>query len=476
MLSIGKPQTILLLLCVTGLQGPELAVAQVSRVVDAWVGAWNSGNLDALDECLAPGFVRASSGMTGVASGSSGFREAVGRYRRALPDLHLVVHDDFRSPGRGVLDTTPNRPTSPDRVLLRWTITGTPAHWGGEGGAGAGRVAIRGMTVLHVIDGLLVGDWSMTRDSDLLEALGIDKTDTERPAVGDSVATKRRVEDGMVMVHVPEGEFVMGATTSRWDRMIRPWGGGHAWYHVPDQGPRHRLRLSAFWIDRTEVTVAMFRRFVEETGWVTTAEREGGGRPYRTGPQDQEWPITQGVEWRHPRAPDSEARGDHPVVHVSWDDADAYCTWAEARLPTEAEWEKAARGIDERIYPWGDSFDGLRLNYCDDQCAVYWRDSEFDDGYAYTAPVGSYPGGASPYGALDMMGNVWEWVSDWYSESYYSVSPAQDPPGPRSGTQRAMRGGAWYDLGFFRVTLRWRNEPDDRYEDVGFRCALSAPS
>jgi serine/threonine-protein kinase len=327
------------------------------------------------------------------------------------------------------------------------------------------------MTVLHIVDGLLVGEWSMTQDRDLLLALGVDDDVTVLSTTEDSIATITRREDGMEMVEVPEGEFVMGAITSRWDRMIRPWGGGHAWYHVPDQGPRHRLQMSAFWIDRTEVTVDMFNSFVEATGWVTAAEREGGGRPYRPGPPDQEWPITEGVDWRHPRAPGSRAEGNHPVVHVSWDDANAYCGWAGARLPTEAEWEKAARGTDERIYPWGSSFDGLRFNYCDGQCPVYWRDSAFNDGYGYTAPVGSYRDGASPYGALDMMGNVWEWVSDWYSESYYSESPAKDPQGPSSGTQRVMRGGAWYDLGFFRVTLRWHNEPTDRYEDVGFRCA-----
>jgi formylglycine-generating enzyme required for sulfatase activity len=475
MLSIGRSLAILLLLSVTGLQGPGLAAAQVQRVVDAWVEAWNSGNPEELDELLAPDFIRDASGVTGVALGSSGLREAVARYRLALPDLHLVVDDEFRAPGRGVLDETLNRPTSPDRVLLRWTITATPANRGGDGRYEAGRVAIRGTTVLHVIDGLLVGEWTVIRDSALLEELGLDETATMAPAVGDPVVEKRRAEDGMIMVFIPEGEFVMGATTRRWDRMIRPWGGGHAWYHVPDQGPRHRVRLGAFWIDRTEVTVDMFRTFVEETGWVTTAEREGGGRPYRAGPPDQEWPITEGVEWRHPRDPDSEAQGDHPVVHVSWNDAKAYCGWAGARLPTEAEWEKAARGTDERWYPWGEAFDGRRLNYCDEGCAVYWHDSEFDDGYAYTSPVGSYPEGASPYGALDMMGNVWEWVSDWYSDTYYSRSPAQDPSGPEFGTQRTMRGGAWVDLGFFRVTLRWRNEPNDRYEDVGFRCALSAP-
>ena len=160
-----------------------------------------------------------------------------------------------------------------------------------------------------------------------------------------------------------------------------------------------------------------------------------------------------GADWQHPFGPESTAEDDHPVVQVSWFDAEAYCAWAGGSLPTEAQWEKAARGTDGRTYPWGSVFDGTWLNYCDASCEG--GDTAFDDGYRFTAPVGSYPAGASPYGALDMAGNVWEWTADWYDDGYYAVSPASNPTGPDSGQYRVLRGGSWnHDRSGMRTAFR----------------------
>ena len=275
-----------------------------------------------------------------------------------------------------------------------------------------------------------------------------------------------RQKDGMIMVYVPAGEFVMGTNGKRIDRK------GNSW-NFTNETPKHKVYLDGYWIDRTEVTVGMFRKFVEETGYKTTAETSGGGRPYRKGPQNQEWPITPGVDWRDPLGGGSTAEDNHPITQVSWDDARAYCKWVGARLPTEAQWEKAARGTDERLFPWGNEFNGDYLNCCDARCTVVrWLNNDYDDGYEYTSPVGSYPQGASPYGVMDMAGNVWEWVADWYYEKYYERSPYKNPSGPKSGNLRAMRGGSWYDLSWVWTTVRHQNHSTDRYLDVGFRCVV----
>jgi formylglycine-generating enzyme required for sulfatase activity len=240
------------------------------------------------------------------------------------------------------------------------------------------------------------------------------------------------------MVYVPDGEFTMGS--DKGDN---------------DEQPIHTVYLDAFYIDETEVTNAQYRACVEAGAC---------NAPSRTTYYDD------------------DDYAQHPVVHVSWNDADAYCRWAGKRLPTEAEWEKAARGTDGRTYPWGNDFDCHKGNFDDEQeFNVYVVPGGPNcDGYVRTAPVGSFLAGASPYGVLDMAGNVWEWVADWYASDYYSQSPDRNPPGPDSGESRVLRGGSWRIVA---ANVRWGIcstyrivfDPDSGYNIVGFRCARGSP-
>jgi formylglycine-generating enzyme required for sulfatase activity len=241
-----------------------------------------------------------------------------------------------------------------------------------------------------------------------------------------------------------------------------------------DERPVHRVNLSPFHIDATEVTNAEFARFVKDTGYKTDAEKKGSSWVFKKGQKD--WAAVEGADWRHPLGPDSNIadQTNHPVVNVSWNDAAAYARWAGKRLPTEAEWEYAARaGREGEIYPWGNQLkpDGKVV-------ANFWQgtwpsDNRMEDRYYYTAPVGSFPPNA--FGLYDIIGNVWEWTADWYASDYYRHSSAKDPKGPESGEQRVARGGSWFCsegyCGAYRVGFRGKSPPDSGFNNVGFRCA-----
>jgi formylglycine-generating enzyme required for sulfatase activity len=228
-------------------------------------------------------------------------------------------------------------------------------------------------------------------------------------------------QDGMPQQFVPAGEFWMGAAAQDPEAN-------------PDERPRHLVFLDAFWMDQTEVTWEMYLQCVAAEGC----------SPIRT---RQEGPAANAF----------------PVQGASWNQAEAYCRWAGRRLPTEAEWEKAAAGSQSRSFPWGDEEpDGARAN--------------FGGLLEGPAAVGQFAAGASPYGVLDLAGNVWEWVADWYDGFYYSRSESVNPTGPETGRFRVLRGGAWNAVpGALRVTNRFFGYPLVNHFD-GFRCAESAPS
>ncbi len=278
-------------------------------------------------------------------------------------------------------------------------------------------------------------------------------------------ASRVSEKDEMTQLYVPAGEFLMGSKKD--DPLVA---------EHEHETPQRTIFLDDFWIDQTEVTNAMFARFIEETEHETYAEKERESYVYVG---EGSWEKIDGASWRYPRGTECDCEVEeietHPVVQVTWDDARLYCEWAGRRLPTEAEWEKAARGPDGALYPWGDAeLAGNLLNVCDGSCPLDWANDSYDDRFEFTAPVGNYSLGASPYGALDMMGNVWEWVGDWYDKDYYEEMPERNPPGPESRQERVLRGGSWSSgAGWVRTSFRHRDPPTDPNDERGFRCASS---
>jgi len=246
-------------------------------------------------------------------------------------------------------------------------------------------------------------------------------------------ATQVTNDVGVTWVYVPKGKFSMGSKKG-----------------FEDETPVHTVTLDAFWIGQTEITNAMYDLCIKSNIC----------RPHvRTDYYSRDGSLPA-----------------YPTVFVSWDDAKKYCQWVGGRLPTEAEWEFAARGTDDRVYPWGNEFQ-CKLGNFDDETAL---DKEVVsggpncDGYQYLAPVGIFPGNISPYGALDMAGNVWEWVSDWYGK--YEKEAAVNPVGPKTGDRRVVRGGSWlnHSDALFRTSNRYSYPPDLADDNVGFRCVIPA--
>ena len=259
------------------------------------------------------------------------------------------------------------------------------------------------------------------------------------------------------MLRVSEGRFSMGSDS------------GEA-----AEGPIHEVTLSNFYMDRFEVTNSEFSKFAAATNHVTDPERAGFGWHWT-----REWKQVKGADWRHPHGPHSSIVGleQHPVVQVSWRDAAAYCQWRRRRLPSEAEWERAARNAGAVPYAWGKApphdSGRYRASYGSERCCS----ADDADGYLYTAPVGSFPSGRSPFGAEDMTGNVWEWVGDTYDEAYYRRSPPTDPINIAPGKRKVIRGGGWGNNSWgLRTTLRHANLPESGLSMVGIRCAKSAPA
>jgi serine/threonine-protein kinase len=237
--------------------------------------------------------------------------------------------------------------------------------------------------------------------------------DSPTPAIS---STWERPADGMVMVYVPEGEFTMGGNDGS-----------------SNEQPVHTVYLDAYWIDQTEVT----------NGIYSVCVQAGACQPPRNTSSTTQTSYYGNSQY-----------ADYPVIYVAWNDAQAYCAWADARLPTEAEWEKAARGTDARTYPWGNTTPNTNL-------------LNFNRNVDDTTAVGNYPSGASPYGAL---------VADWTSETYYGSSPSSNPTGPTSGDLHVLRGGSWHDPEYFVRSAYRGGDPPDYYNIIiGFRCVLASP-
>jgi len=242
---------------------------------------------------------------------------------------------------------------------------------------------------------------------------------------------KLSILDGGTQLYVPAGNFKMG-TTNEGD-----WVG-------EDEFPLHEVKLNSFWMDKTEVTNDRYQKCVQ-AGNCTA-------------------PHSKASETRKSYYDDPNF-SEYPVIQVDWEQAKSYCQWAGRRLPTEAEWEKAARGPTERTFPW------LGEGYGHDLATF---DVDYHWPLADTTRAGNFPKGASYYGVMDMAGNVYEWVADWYAADYYQHSPAQNPMGPDQGIKRVIRGGAWTsDWTFLRTAARLSIYPGQFSDDVGFRCAQS---
>ncbi len=309
------------------------------------------------------------------------------------------------------------------------------------------------------------------------------------------------------MVWIPGGEFSMGCDDPRG----KPFGGREP---MPDARPVHRVQVDGFWIDSTEVTNDQFAAFVAATGYVTVAETPPRAEDFPSAPAEnlvagsivftppegpvsldnhyQWWAYVPGANWRHPTGPDSsiEGLGTRPVVQIAYDDAVAFASWAGKRLPTEAEWEFAARGgLSGATYPWGDDFQPEGRQMANTWQGPFPGDNTSEDGFVFASPVASFP--ANGYGLHDMSGNVWEWCADWYRPDTYARDarkpdqPSKNPRGPDTShdpqepgqAKRVLRGGSFLCTdqycSRYIVGTRGKGEVSSGANHIGFRCVRS---
>lgn len=278
------------------------------------------------------------------------------------------------------------------------------------------------------------------------------------------------------MIKLEGGAFLMGTD----DEIGYPDDG---------EGPVREVTLSSFWIEVTAVTNRQFEQFANETGYRTEAEKRFGWsfvfdglidhrerkRVRKRMPGAEWWCRVGGANWRKPEGPRSNLKGrmDHPVVHMSWDDAQAYCQWVGKRLPTEAEHEYAARGgLIQKRFSWGNELIPDGRHMCNIWQGTFPGHNTMEDGHLGTAPARSFP--PNGYGLFNMTGNTWEWCADWWSSGYHINGPRTNPAGPPSGTNRINRGGSFlcHDsyCHRYRVAARTKNTPDSAANNLGFRC------
>lgn len=283
-----------------------------------------------------------------------------------------------------------------------------------------------------------------------------------------------RDEEESGMAWVPGGEFLMGTNDPG--------------FPADGEGPQRVVQVDSFFMDIHEVTNKQFQQFVEATDYITQAESFGDSFVFEgllsESVKDQVtqavaaapwWLPVKGANWKHPEGPDSasEDRLDHPVLHVSWEDAAAYCSWANKRLPTEAEWEYACRGgLKDRLFPWGNKLNPNGEHYANLWQGHFPNHNTGEDGYVKTSPVMSFP--ANGFGIYDMVGNAWEWTSDWWNV-IHTTDRQQNPTGPPSGTEKVKKGGSYMCHKSYcyryRCAARSQSTPDSSTSNVGFRCA-----
>ena len=277
--------------------------------------------------------------------------------------------------------------------------------------------------------------------------------------------------EGMVLL--PAGVFRMGSEYAQG-------------FPADGEGPVRPVQLDSFYIDEAAVTNDAFERFIAATGYSTDAERYGwsfvfaGDLPESSPDLEgvigvEWWRRVDGADWKHPEGPSSTVtnRADYPVVHVSWGDATAFAAWAGKRLPTEAEWEYAARGgLDQKLYPWGDELTSDGRHLCNTWQGTFPTENSAEDGFRGVAPVRAYPPNA--YGLFSVTGNTWEWCADWFDPAYHVNATRLNPVGPISGSSRVLKGGSYLChasyCNRYRVAARTSNTPDSATTNIGFRC------